>query len=404
MHYSFFSITVIMYLFTFLYTGHHIRQIFVKNEQDAKNIKNKIIFYSIYGVLSASVFLGFTDFFGNTIQRIGCLCWGVYFYFVIFCFLSDLFLGILLIVSTCRKKQLVTTKTTKIVYLCSVCLCLITVLFGAFYANVVRIKEYDVIFNKELSSDVNKSSSKSEKHSIKIAMFSDIHLGNQLNYKDVKKWVAKINAQNPDLVCISGDFFNDDLAEIENIDLITKEFTNLKSTYGTYACLGNHDTTNVIDDKGCLTDMAKEFFKSSDITLLYEEGLVIDNLFYLAGRSDASPSTKNLSYRCVSLEDILKDNTDHLPVILLDHRPERFEEAMANGVFLQLAGHTHLGQMFPANLLTNITYECDYGMYTKYMDRFGYNFTAIVSSGLGYWGPPLRVGSSCEVVIIEVSL
>ena len=103
------------------------------------------------------------------------------------------------------------------------------------------------------------------------------------------------------------------------------------------------------------------------------------------------------NYSCMDLSDILKGASKDTPIILLDHRPQRFGEAIDNNVSLLLAGHTHLGQLFPANILTNITYECDYGLYEKG------GFKAIVSSGLGYWGPPLRIGSSCEIVVVNVT-
>ena len=104
------------------------------------------------------------------------------------------------------------------------------------------------------------------------------------------------------------------------------------------------------------------------------------------------------------LSHILKNTNQDLPIILLDHRPQRFDEAKDNQVDLLLAGHTHLGQIFPANIITNITYECDYGIYTDYLEETDHNFIAIVSSGLGYWGPPLRIGSSCELVVINVTI
>jgi uncharacterized protein len=81
---------------------------------------------------------------------------------------------------------------------------------------------------------------------------------------------------------------------------------------------------------------------------------------------------------------------------MLDHQPIDLEEEQNAGVDLQLSGHTHKGQFFPFNLITHKIFKIDYG-YLKTG-----NFQLIVSSGAGTWGPPIRIGSSSEVVDIMV--
>ena len=395
MHRSFFSITIIMYIFTCLYTGHHIRQIILPRESKHNTLSKKLIFFSIYFLLSSSIFLGFTERFGIALQNFGCFLWGFYFYFLIFCFASDLFLGALLIVSTCKHKQMVTDKLTRITYFASIVACIIFLIIGALYAKVIRTAQYDVAI------DSNATDTQS---SLKIVMLSDTHIGKQLGLAEVEKWVDKINQLEPDMVCICGDIFNDSLYDVKNLDKIEKALSTIKSKYGTFSCLGNHDTDGIIDSYGNVTSDAISFFNNANINLLYDEYRLIDDLFYIVGRSDASPSMDETNYSSMELSDILEDTNPDIPVILLDHRPQRFDEAKDNQVDLLLAGHTHLGQIFPANIITNITYECDYGIYTDYLEGSQHNFTAIVSSGLGYWGPPLRIGSSCELVVINVTI
>lgn len=392
MHQSFYSITIVIYIFTCLYTGHHMRQIALPDSSKNNTWTKKLIFFGIYFLLSSSIFLGFTDRFGTTIQNIGCLLWGFYFYFLIFCFLSDLFLGVLLIISTCKRKQLVTESVTKKTYIISVLCCLIVLFIGAIYAKMIRTTTYHINIDN-ISTETSKD--------FKIVMISDTHIGKQLGLADVEKWVTKINNESPDMVCICGDIFNDSLYDIENLDAVARTLSTISSKYGTFSCLGNHDTYGIIDSYGNLTDDAKEFFATANITLLQDNYISIDNLFYLVGRKDASPSMDESNYSSMDLSDILKGANKDTPVIVLDHRPQRFGEAIENNVSLLLAGHTHLGQIFPANILTNITYECDYGLYTKNLDN--HTFQAIVSSGLGYWGPPLRLGSSCEIVVVNIT-
>ncbi len=395
MHHSFFSLTIVMYFLTCIYTGHHIRQIILPKASKHNTLSKKLLFFAIYFILSSSIFLGFTEKLGTLLQNFGCLLWGFYFYFLMFCFASDLFLGALLIVSTCKHKEIVTEKVTRITYLVSIFTCIFFLTIGAFYAKITRTAQYDVTI------DSNATDSQS---SLKIVMLSDTHIGKQLGHTQVEKWVDKINQLAPDMVCICGDIFNDSLYDVKDLDKIEKALSTINSKYGTFSCLGNHDTEGIIDSYGNVTSDAMSFFNNSNITLLYDEYKLIDNLFYIVGRSDASPSMDEANYSSMELSDILKDTNPDIPIILLDHRPQRFDEAKDNKVSLLLAGHTHLGQIFPANILTNITYECDYGIYTDYLEASSHNFTAIVSSGLGYWGPPLRIGSSCELVVVNLTI
>lgn len=369
-----------------------MRQIILPDSSKNNTWPKKIVFFGIYFLLSLSIFLGFTARLGTVVQNIGCLLWGFYFYFLFFCFLSDLFLGVLLIVSTCKGKQLVTESVTKKTYIISVICCLFVLFIGIVYAKVIRTATYNITIDN-VSTETSKD--------LKIVMISDTHIGKQLGLSDVEKWVDKINSTNPDIVCICGDIFNDSLYDTDNLDAVAKSLSTIKSKYGTFSCLGNHDTYGIIDSYGNLTNDAKDFFSAADITLLQDEYVLIDDLFYLVGRKDASPSMDESNYSSMNLSDILKGVNKDTPIIVLDHRPQRFGEAMENNVSLLLAGHTHLGQIFPANILTNITYECDYGLYTK--DIGDSTFQAIVSSGLGYWGPPLRIGSSCEIVVVNVT-
>ena len=81
---------------------------------------------------------------------------------------------------------------------------------------------------------------------------------------------------------------------------------------------------------------------------------------------------------------------------MMDHQPVEFDEASDSGIDLLLSGHTHRGQLFPANLITRLIFENHYGHLKK--DRLH----SIVTSGFGTWGPPLRIGSRAEIVEINL--
>ena len=80
------------------------------------------------------------------------------------------------------------------------------------------------------------------------------------------------------------------------------------------------------------------------------------------------------------------------PVILMDHQPFKLEEAVNNKVDLQLSGHTHNGQLWPFNYITDMVYELTWGYKKKENTHF------YVSCGAGTWGPPVRTGSRPEIV------
>jgi len=92
----------------------------------------------------------------------------------------------------------------------------------------------------------------------------------------------------------------------------------------------------------------------------------------------------------------LKEVDSSQPLIILDHQPADLQKAQENNVDLQLSGHTHVGQIFPINLITGYLYELDWGLLKKG------SYHLIVSSGYGTWGPPLRVGNNPEVVSIII--
>lgn len=126
------------------------------------------------------------------------------------------------------------------------------------------------------------------------------------------------------------------------------------------------------------------------IEVLTDEVTMIENEIYIIGRNDDTNKNRVEIAKLVSTLDSSK------PMIMLDHQPNELDAAQANGIDLILSGHTHRGQVFPGNLITNLLYENDYGLLKKG------DLNSIVSSGFGTWGPPLRLGTRSEVVIINV--
>lgn len=223
--------------------------------------------------------------------------------------------------------------------------------------------------------------------SLNIVMASDIHLSPIDGERLLVRIVDKMNSLNPDIILLAGDIV-DDKAKVLDERGIGESFRKLKSKYGVYSINGNHEFINGVDS--CV-----RFAEKFGIKFLRDGYELIDSSFYLIGREDSSMPQFTGKQR-KSLEEIVKNIPANYPKILLDHTPFKLEQAQQNNIDLQLSGHTHHGQIWPANLITNMIYEISWG-YKKKGNTHYY-----VSSGAGTWGPPVRTGSSSEIVNIKV--
>jgi predicted MPP superfamily phosphohydrolase len=167
---------------------------------------------------------------------------------------------------------------------------------------------------------------------------------------------------------------------------INENLLEIEAPFGVYAVPGNHEYIG-----GDATKTA-EFYKSSNIKYLKDEISEIDNLLILIGRDDRS------NRRRLSLETLCGQvkNEKNLPLILLDHQPFQLDEAVKNNITLMLSGHTHDGQVFPISLIVSSMYEIASGYKKKENTHF------YVSSGLGIWGPPFRIGTQSEIAVITM--
>ena len=227
----------------------------------------------------------------------------------------------------------------------------------------------------------------SKLNELNIVMASDLHLSPYDGESHLKKIVEKINSLNPDIILFTGDVV-DDKAEVLINRKIGESFRKLKSKYGIYAINGNHEFINGVEP--CVKYMEEYGFK-----VLRDEYTLVDSSFYLVGREDGAIRSFTGKNR-KSLEEIISPISNHFPKILLDHTPVKLEQAEKNGIDLQLSGHTHHGQIWPGNIITNMIYEVSRG-YKKKGNTHYY-----VSSGAGTWGPPVRTGSRSEIVNIKV--
>ena len=250
---------------------------------------------------------------------------------------------------------------------------------------------------------VNKKVEKIKK--LRIALVADLHMGYNIGTPHLKQMVEKINKENPDLVVIAGDIFDNEYEALDDPKQIIKVLKQLKSKYGIYAVYGNHDIKEKIlagftfDQKGEKKESdirMDELLENANITLLRDEEVLIENSFYIYGRPDYRKPGRGITTRKTPKE--ITENLDNKkPIIVIDHQPMELDELADAGVDLDLCGHTHDGQLFPANITTALLWENSYGYLKKG------NMHNIVTSGVGLFGPNMRVGTVAEIVIIDVS-
>lgn len=329
----------------------------------------------IMSLAFGSSMLPFPSWLKFVLSTVG-FCWmGIFVYLLLFCILSDI---AHLIFKLCRVKFIAHSLYRAIATASVIALAITTSVYGFCNARCIKQTEYSVSmqYGEKLSGT-------------KIVMISDLHLGSLGSESRLSDIVNTINAREPDLICISGDFFDTDFESIKDVEGAKATLKKLSATYGVYACLGNHDA-------GRTLDKMKSFLEDVNITLLDEDYRIIDGRFALVGRADASPIGGGDQKRG-ELGDFFIP-PENMPVIVMDHNPARLAQ-YSGEQYLILSGHTHRGQMFPAGIVTSLMYEVDYGYYQRSEDEPH----IIVSSGVGYWGMPMRVGTDSEIVSITVT-
>jgi predicted MPP superfamily phosphohydrolase len=218
-----------------------------------------------------------------------------------------------------------------------------------------------------------------------IAVASDLHLGTIVSNSHLQLLVKHIKDLKPDLILLPGDIIDDEIEPFIRLGM-AEQMRELKAPLGTYAILGNHEYIG-----GNIKEFVEQL-KAIHIPVLMDETLKIADSFYLIGRKDRSAGVKGR----MPIEELIRETDPALPLILMDHQPYHLEQSEANGIDLQLSGHTHRGQMAPFHWITKRLYEIDWG----YLKKGGMH--TIVSSGYGSWGPPIRLGSRSEIIDIVI--
>ena len=224
--------------------------------------------------------------------------------------------------------------------------------------------------------------------SLNIAVASDIHLGTIVCKSKLERIVKCINSLTPDLVLLPGDVVDEDIGPVIRNNL-GETLRKIQSRYGVLAITGNHEYIGGVEP-------ACRYLSEHGITMLRDASVKVGDILYVVGREDISIRGFAGKTR-KPLPELMMDVDKSYPVILMDHQPFHLDDAEANGVDLQLSGHTHHGQLWPFNFITKKVYELSWG-YKKKGNTHYY-----VSCGVGTWGPPIRTGNTPEIINIKLA-
>ncbi|MFF3718276.1 metallophosphoesterase [Streptomyces prasinus] len=220
-------------------------------------------------------------------------------------------------------------------------------------------------------------------HGYRIAVVSDIHLGPVLGRGFAQKVVDTINSTQPDLIAVVGDLVD---GTVKELGPAAAPLAQLRSRHGSFFVTGNH-----------------EYFSGAEEWVDEVRRLGLNPLenartelphFDLAGVNDLAGESEGQG---PDYAQALGDRDRARACVLLAHQPVMVHEAVDHGVDLQLSGHTHGGQLWPASYLAAAANPTLAGL-----DRYG-DTQLYVSRGAGAWGPPTRIGAPSDITVIELA-
>lgn len=240
---------------------------------------------------------------------------------------------------------------------------------------------------------------------LRIVLIGDTHIGVNSTPQIYRDMVSRINEQDPDLVVFAGDIVTSSYGAMGDPDVYSEIFSQIKAKHGKYVIYGNHDVEEPL--LGGFTYIGagnahrhpemEKFISDCGFTLLRDEvvKLPVLNGLCIAGRRDESRPGDGVKVRA-SLGELMEGTAPDEPVLLLQHEPSDLEELDKYGIDMAVSGHTHDGQIFPGNIFSRIKGPQSYGLKKWGMAN------VIVTSGVGFYGPPIRVATISEIAVIDL--
>jgi len=217
----------------------------------------------------------------------------------------------------------------------------------------------------------------------RIVQISDVHIGPLLDRRFAEHICTRINALAPDLVAITGDLVD---GRVSRIGSEIEPLRALRAHHGIFSVTGNHDYFSGADDWVAHTEeLGWQTLRNRHVTI-ERDGVA----FQLAGVDDRNGAMIEKGGG-EDLPAALAERNPDLALVLLAHDPATFRRASKLGIDLQISGHTHGGQIWPFNWAVRAAVPWVRGHH-----RVGES-QLYVSSGTGFWGPPMRLGTTAEI-------
>ncbi|CAH0347656.1 metallophosphoesterase [Bacillus sp. CECT 9360] len=338
-------------------------------------LRNTFGFQKKWPIILAMLFLGYSFVLGRftgevaIINIIGSYWMGVIQYSLLLFPIANLVVFLVKKFSSLAKSSIVTLAGYTLL------LCFVVIFaYGTYNAYTPVVRSYDIKVDKQVKGADD----------LRVVMASDMHFGIMSGKSHAKRMVKEIKQLEPDMVLYVGDIIDDDPTPF--IDKkIDSDLAQVKAPLGTFAVLGNHEYYG-----GKIPEFVEKL-EDIDIHVLRDEVVELDNGISIIGRKDKTDTDRQ------PVEELVSNVNQNNALFLLDHQPYELGTAEKNGIDLVVSGHTHRGQLAPNHLITKFIYENDWGYLQKE------DMHSIVSSGFGFWGPPLRLGSQAEIVEINIT-
>jgi len=263
----------------------------------------------------------------------------------------------------------------------TVCICGVMIIVGVIAVGMINARRFRITRLKVYSTRLKK------KH-IRLVMVSDIHASGAFAKCQLDEINAMVSKQKPDILLAVGDLIEMHPQFLQHSRAL---FEELFGKQPTYAVTGNHEYINNPTDTVAFLEECGARFIRDDVYLDEKFGIMF------AGLEDP---TGNFFYgkRREAMEKVMASlQGNEYPVVVLEHQPQNFDVAAENGVELMLCGHTHAGQLWPFGYAV----KKNYGDIWRGKVVVG-DSTCYTGDGSGTWGPPMRIGSINEIVVVDL--
>ena len=280
-------------------------------------------------------------------------------------------------------------------------LCLSLVMATALFAYGLVHAQHPVVVSFDVAVD---KPAATEGEEMKLVLLGDLHLGVNSRLSTTQRVVELVNAEEPDVVVIAGDIFTSSYGGLAHPERYAEAFRKIRSKYGVYAVYGNHDVEETLlggfpvspISQAFRTTQMERFCEDCGFVMLTDETVDLPNGVILAGRIDGEKAGDGTTNRMTAAQ-LLEGADRGRPILVLQHEPKGFKDLAEAGADVALCGHTHAGQLFPGNLIVPLFNENAWGC------KKLHGMETIVTAGVGYYGPPMRVGTDSEVTVIHMT-